>query len=226
VWTALLAVGWALMYLPQLPGSYHLAPSLPAPSTRGFASALYVSLAALGSVGSSDITPEPGWLRIVTVLETVVGLAMITAWITWVLSIYPVLAERRAFSRTVDVLRRAEPDAQDAIDHTPADALAGLLRGLAADIVKIDARLTQSAVTYYFQEHAPEATLSAQLPYVLALAHEAERCENETVRYHGRMLRLSIERLLRMIDDRFLQTGSRNPDELLTALAKDHLRQT
>jgi hypothetical protein len=66
----------------------------------------------LTSLGASDITPKSPATRLVGVSEPVLGLVLISAWITWVLSTYPVIAERRASEREVDLMRRAEPDAR------------------------------------------------------------------------------------------------------------------
>lgn len=224
VWTMGLVLGWSCIYWPRLPGDFHTASGLPPAATHGFVTALYISLAALTGTGASDITPVVGWLRIATMLESLVGLGMITAWITWVLSIYPVLAERRAFARKIALLRSAEASPERAVEATPPDILAPLLGEIAAEVVHVDAQFRQSAVTYYFHQRSPDATLPDVLPYVLALARAAEQSTVEAIRYQGRLLRRAVELLVTELARRFLGRRSGSCEELLAALARDHLR--
>jgi hypothetical protein len=223
-WVVLISLGWALLYWPRLPTEFRVDASLPPAATHGFFTALYVSLSTMATLGASDLTPKVAGLRIITVLEGLVGLVMITAWITWVLSIQPVLAARRAFARRVALLQAAEARPERAVSATPTEMLAALLRSLTEDVVHIDADLRQSSVTYYFQQGSADATLSAQLPYVLALARLAEREKNEAVRYHGRLLRMAVETLVSELGARFLGIHEGRCEEILAGLAKDHLR--
>src|SRR5689334_11755858 len=74
VWTAMIAVGGALIYWPRLPAAFHVADGIPREATRGFGTALYLSLTTLTSVGSTDIAPTAAWLRIAFGLESLFGL--------------------------------------------------------------------------------------------------------------------------------------------------------
>jgi hypothetical protein len=109
MWTGLLTLGFALVYWPGLPEGFHASPGLPAWAARGPGTALYVSLASLTTLSSSDVLPLTDALRYAVTLQSLLGVALITAWITWVLSIYPVLAQRRAFAREVALLRETHP---------------------------------------------------------------------------------------------------------------------
>src|SRR5206468_942622 len=109
VWTGLTGLAFALIYWPRLPAGFHVDRALPAAAQHGFATALYVSLASVTTIGSADVTPQTIGLRMAVTLESLIGLVIVTAWITWVLSVYPVLAERRTFIREVIQLRRVYP---------------------------------------------------------------------------------------------------------------------
>jgi hypothetical protein len=224
VWTALVATGVALVYVPQLPDGFHVAAGVPAQATHGFVTAMYVSLAMLTSVGASDLTPKAPLVRMIAVVEPILGLVLISAWITWVLSIYPVIATRRAFARQVDLLRRAQPDPARVVADAPRDAVAALLRSLTEQTVKITSELAQLRVTYYFQDPSARLTLAAQLPYVGALAAAAESRPREPLIAHdGTSLRLAVEDLLADIGDQYLGLHGAPPERVLAALARDHL---
>lgn len=225
MWTGLLAVGWALIYLPQLPGSYDLAPGLAPSAASGFGTALYVSLATLTTLGANDITPVPDWLRLATAFESLVGAALITAWITWVLSIYPVLAQRRALTYEIRELRRAHPRAEELAGEVPGEVVSEMLRSLTEQILRAGAELGQTRVSYYFQKRSEDLTLARQLPYVLALARAVESSGQEpALSGRGLLLRGAIEALLRVVAAQFLDVDpDEPPDRIIEALARDHL---
>jgi hypothetical protein len=164
-------------------------------------------------------------LRYGTALESLLGLVMFTAWITWVLSVYPVLAERRAFARQVGIFRAAHPSPAATVAEAPRDAVAAVLLSLSRDVLKVGVRLCQSHVTYYFHNDSPESTLAAQLPYVLDLARAAEESGPEPgIRHSGRMLRLATEETLSRLGVQFLGLPEHAPPAtILRALARDHL---
>ncbi len=224
VWTVLLGVGWALIYWPRLPADFHVAGGLTGPASHGFLSALYVSMSTLTTIGASDLTPRVGALRLIYTAEGLVGLVMITAWITWVLSIYPVIAERRAFTREVMTLRQAEPRPGTAVREAPVETSADVLRTLTEQVIRIGSQLQQSRVTYYFQNEDPNVALAEQLPWALSYAHAAEERGTEpAIRRHGVLLRTAIEQLLTQIGAEFLGLPDAPPGRIIMALAEDHL---
>jgi hypothetical protein len=223
-WTALLAVGWALLYWPRLTTGYHVESSLPLRAVSGFRAALYVSLSTMTNLGAPDFAPRDDTLRFFTMIEALVGPVLITSWITWVLSIYPVLAERRVFAREVALLRRAEPSATVAIGHLSPIVLAEALRSLADKLLRIHASLEQSRVTYYFQNQPEDSSIAGQLPWVLELGREAVRIgADETVCHHGRFLCSALDGLAADIGKQFLSLEGATTDELLRAIREDHM---
>ena len=56
-WAGLLALGWALIFMPQLPGGFNFDPGLNPAAHTGFVDALYISLVNLTSLGYGDISP-------------------------------------------------------------------------------------------------------------------------------------------------------------------------
>ena len=223
-WTGLLLLGWALLYWPRLPQQFNPNPHLPPDATHGFLTAIYVSLASITTLSASDLTPQSWLMRLVVALESFVGPVLFTAWITWVLGIYPVIASRRAFAREVELLRRAQPDPDAAVRELPDGVLAGTLRSLTEQVLMMGAHLRQSRVTYYFQNDSVESTLTRQFPYALALGRAAEsRGADPAARHHGAMLRMAVEMVLGEMGKQFLDMEHAPPERVLDAMAEDHL---
>ena len=107
----------------------------------------------------------------------------------------------------------------------PRDSVIDLLRDLTAQIVRVTTQLTQTRISYYFQNERAELSLAANLPYVRQLATAAEHQEREPlVRQFGARLRMAIDELLREIGEYHLGMRA-DPDRILDALARDHLRE-
>jgi hypothetical protein len=212
-----------LIYWPRLPKAFNVAPGVPGSAAHGFGAALYVSLADVTTMGAGNLTPVGSVARIATTLESFVGPAILTAWVTWVLSIYPILADRRAFAYQSDLLRRTYGDPISVVRDCPAYAIVEILYSLTRQVLEITAELRQSRVTYYFQSEAIQASLTAQLPFVLYIAREAERAgSNYSIHHHGRMLRIAIDEFLEDVGAAFVNAKGCSSDEILAALARDH----
>ena len=106
-WALLLAVGWALILWPQLEDGFRLHQSA---GGVGFTDALHVSLTTLTTVGSPDVIPEADWLRVVLPMEALLGFGLLSASVSYLLLIYPVLARRRSLAYEVSLLHKAERD--------------------------------------------------------------------------------------------------------------------
>lgn len=68
----------------------------------------------LTTLGYGDVTPVSDWLRLLAPLEAAVSFALLTAGVAWLMSIYPILARRRALAHEVTLLR--ETSQQTGID--------------------------------------------------------------------------------------------------------------
>ena len=72
----------------------------------GLDDALYLSMVNLTSLGYGDIVPTGEVLRFLGPLETLIGLGLLTASISWILLLYRVLADYRSLSREISLLLR------------------------------------------------------------------------------------------------------------------------
>lgn len=107
-WVALLWVGYALIYLPDV-------------DSLGFSSdvrfegsdwvaALYLSGTVLTTLGLGDVAAQTDGLRLLVVLESAGGLGIFTAALGYLPAIYTVVSELRTSAEAVSDLRATTPE--------------------------------------------------------------------------------------------------------------------
>ena len=96
-WAMLTWFGFALIYLPNLQSGFAFDQSVASEHRHGLFVALNLSLGALITLseGTNAVLPLMQSLRAV---EAVLGFGLLTASVSWLLSIYPVLELRRAIA--------------------------------------------------------------------------------------------------------------------------------
>ncbi len=223
-WAALLILGWALVFWPQMPGGFRFQPGVEAAGSN-FVHALNVSLVTLTTLGFGDITPKAELLRVVVPLEALVGFGLLTLSISWLLLTYPVLARRRSLAYEIWLLRVAETDTGVSLDHLEPAAAERVYAELTSRLVAVERDLVNFPTSYYFAEADPRFSLPAVAPYLLMLGRRGNE-DGKPAR-----IRLRADLLLRAVHD-FARTTAGfhrrdvgTPDEMLRAYAQDHLRE-
>ncbi|MFD9036007.1 potassium channel family protein [Streptomyces sp. NPDC059567] len=89
---------WTLIYWPHLPEGFVYSDVLRPADRVGLLNAVHVSLVTLSTLGLGDIAPTEGWLRVVAPMEGLIGFALLSATVSWILGIHPALARRRALA--------------------------------------------------------------------------------------------------------------------------------
>jgi hypothetical protein len=218
-WVALIVLGWTLIYWPHLAEGFFISEGLKETSRGGFLDALYLSMVTLATLGFGDIVPTDEWLRIAVPVQALLGFALLTAAVTWVLQIYPALTHRRALAIRLSLLRRA--DAVRVLAGEDVPMAANLLEDIAGELVQARVDLTQYAETYYFRDGDESASLAATIETALHLAHAAEHSPRADLRFAGKLLDLALGDFARLVDEQFLRVGG--PTEaVLSAYAADH----
>lgn len=222
VWALMLAVGWALIYWPFLPGEFRFASPL-VPSTQdGFDDALYVSLVALSTLGFGDVTPTASWLRVVATAQGLVGFALLTAGISWILTLYPVLTRRRAFASRILVLDAASRRTGVRVaERDPADA-ARLLDDVSAQLTVLRADLMLSPISYYFHDSEPGVALPRALPLALHVADEAGRSDSASVRHAAASLTGALDAFAALVGSAHLGVHDAPTAAILVAYEREH----
>lgn len=222
-WAALLTFGWALLLTPHMPGDFQFTGA----HSGRFVDSLYVSLTTLTTVGFGDVTPESGWLRLVTPLEALVGFGLLTASVSWLLSIYPVLSRRRSLAYEIHLLTAAERKVGvDVAALAPAEA-EGVYSELTSRLVAVERDMVAFPVAYYFAPGDERFSLAAAMPALLSLAEEGRAREaSDAARLRATMLRTAIDDFARTTAIRFHGSRAESTEELLADYARDHLTPT
>lgn len=218
MWGVLAVIGWALLYLPHVPGGFQSATDFGGRGS-GLLDALYISMVTISTLGFGDVVPTSPWLRVANPLEALFGFALLTVAVSWVLQIYPALTRRRVLAIRLTLLRRA--DTLNELPFLDSPIAAGLLESLATDIVGVRVDLSEYSETYYFREDEPGTSLAATLGYAAALGQAGASSRRADVRLAAAFLNCVLDDFAGVLDSRFLHTGG-SLSELLDAYAADH----
>jgi hypothetical protein len=223
-WAALLVLGWALIYWPWMPEGYLLAPGVDPSALGGFADALYLSLVTLGTLGFGDIVPAASGLRLAAPMEGLVGFGLLTASLTWVLSLYPVLRRMRTLAEEVLTLEAAcDGDVRAALDRIPSEAAAGIVSALAGRLIETRTDLVQTELVYYFHSGDRLHALADALPVLLRLAEDASADGRPPeLRLAGRRLGIALDAIAETLAADILRRPGLSVEETLRAYAEDH----
>jgi hypothetical protein len=222
-WAGLLVLGWALLFWPHMPGGFRFDAGVEA-AGPDFVHALNVSLVTLTTLGFGDITPTSEALRLILPLEALLGFGMLSASISWLVSIYPALSRRRSLAYEISLLRAAEAEHELSLDALPPDAVDRLLAELTSRLVAVERDLVHFPISYYFSAGDPRFSLPATAPYLLELARRGiDETQPTIVRFRARLLMQAIDDLARTTATRFHGSGATTPEELLRGYARDHL---
>lgn len=201
-WTLLLVLGFACVYWRHLDDSFTFVSNLEPGANVGFTDSVYFSAVTLATLGYGDVAAATTPWRIVAVFEATIGLALLTAAVSWLLSIYAALQRRRALGGLVSAICESElPSPQ-------------LIESVAAAVQSVRADLSQHSATYYFHARDASLVLAAGLP---ALEHLASHSQ----RQGGRTLDASLRGFGETLRTGFL-TDARGPREAVAAYAADH----
>ncbi len=193
-WAALLAAGWAFVLMPQLPGGFNFAAGLNPATHSGFVDALYISLVNLTSLGYGDITPASSLLRILGPVETLFGLGLLTASISWLLSIYNAISRRDSLAHEVHLAREAEERLGEKMVEADPRLLESMLASFAAQLIRIRRDLIHFPIMHYFRTEDDERALAGLLPFLNSLADEASgEGRPQALRVRAEILRMAID---------------------------------
>ena len=211
-WILGLLVGFALIYVPYIDGFARDGDiGFEGPA---FVRSLYVSSVALTTVGFGDVVATTNPLRLATTAEAGAGLAAITAAITYVLSLYPLIAVHRSTALRLNDLGLQDPDgaaaAAVAEDHSEIEAVA-------ADLTELHQDLRRFAVLYYFDAHDDAENmprlLQGSLMLMLTLRWGLETDPASPRRLQAAALTTTLTRLMADFEEEYLGEAGDGDDE-------------
>jgi Ion channel len=222
-WAGLLILGWALIFWPHVPGSFRFDAGI---EGRGsdFVHALNLSLVTLTTLGFGDITPTSEALRLIVPLEALLGFGLLSASISWLVSVYPALSRRRSLAYEISLMRVAEVEDNLSLEALTPDVAERLLAELTSRLVAVERDLVHFPISYYFSAADARFSLPVAAPYLLEVARRGmDEAQPITVRFRARLLIQAIDDLARTTATRFHGSGATTAEDLLGEYARDHL---
>lgn len=172
-WTAMLVLGWALIFLPQLPEGFNYAQGLYPAEHDSFVDALYISLVNLTSLGYGDISPASWGLRLLGPIETLFGLGLLTASISWLISIYRAIGRRDALAHEILLLKEAEARMEEPLAEADPKLLQEILTSFADGLIVVRRDLIHFPISHFFVSEDDRLALSELFPFLRKLIDEA-----------------------------------------------------
>jgi hypothetical protein len=222
-WGVSVVVGFACIYRPFLPGHFVFNPGLDAHSFNSFLSAINLSMASLITV-TLGVQTNSAWLQLATSAEAVLGFVILTASISWILSIYPVIEHRRSLAHEVSLLHFAEERGIRHIEQLKTAELQSLLLGFATQLTTIRTELSQFPITYFFQERDDKSALAPSLYYLAAIAEDVVSTRDD-VKMSAAVMGGAIDDLIELIEKKYLKKAHAHRWGALDALLRDHRRE-
>jgi Ion channel len=221
-WAALLVVGWALVFLPQMPQGFHFDVGLDPTQHSGFLDAIYVSLVNLTSLGYGDISPASPAMRMLGPIETMFGLGLLTASISWLIQIYNSISRRDSLSHEVALAKEAEEKLGEKLADADPQLLESMLAGFSEQLIRSRRDLIHFPIVHYFRTEDEERALAGLLPFLDSLAAEAgEESRPHSLRVRAEILRMAIDDFAETLRWRLLVPGE-STDETLRHYQADH----
>jgi hypothetical protein len=221
-WVALVTLGGALVFMPRLPDEFVVAPGLEPGQTSGFLDAIYVSLVNLTSLGFGDVVPRQVGVRLLAPIQALIGLGLLTASVSWILSIYGVIRDMRGLAREISLLCDAcEAPGPDFAQLEPLDQ-AAILRGLTSRLISVRRDLQHFPITYYFHSREPAHALSLSLERLRELVGEPDPTARPEVAVERGRLEAAAGELLELVAVEFLRSPELEPPETLRLWQADH----
>jgi hypothetical protein len=220
-WSALVIAGFAVMLWPHFPDDYVVTEG--AGRDGGIGDALYLSMVNLTSLGYGDIVPAATGLRYLGPLETLIGLGLLTASISWILILYRVLSDSRTLSDEIALLGETEREAGVRMNQMAPEAAARILSDVTSRLIAVRDDLAHSPIAYYFHPRQRRHALPAVLPGLIGVVDDCSVPDAPPeLRFDAEMLRRAIEQLLATINTEFLRGSAGSSAETLAAYQRDH----
>ncbi|HWF47077.1 MAG TPA: ion channel [Bryobacteraceae bacterium] len=220
-WALLQAFGFALIYWMAFPQDFELNPGTQSGTAHGFWMILYYSLEVMTTLGLGDVMPKTNWLRLLTTFQALMGFALLTASLSYIVLIYPALGRLRSLARRTEILVQAA-------QKTGIDVVSGSAEGLIGDltdsVIQAGVDFIHFPLIYYFHSDRRQSSLAHSLPDLLRFAKDGSKPDApDRVRLAAATLQAALEDLARVLSRRFLHASSDEPGPVFDAYIEDHI---
>ena len=220
LWIVLIAVGWALIYLPYFPEGFSYSGVDPA-DYHPFLESLTYSLVALTTLGLGDVVPADPAIRLLSPLEALTGFALLSAAVSWSMQLYPALARRRTLAIELTTLHTAGITALPEQRLSPEYA-AAVIGSVTRAFAESTADLVQNTEIFYFTERDERLSAPRAIRYAIELRDAALRSAAADVRAAGTLLGHTLDELARVLTDQYPHITGESTDDVLRAVAGSH----
>ncbi|WP_250533162.1 ion channel [Caballeronia sp. AZ10_KS36] len=161
-WTLCLTLGDALLLWPALGDSVR---SSSGPTPTDFAAAVYAAATSLSITGSSDFIPHTNAYRMVYLVGSFVGTAVVTLTLSYLLQLYGALQRQNTLGQQLFFLTRETGDAVElirglAVGQHPETAYS-MLSDAAQSLSSVHESLRIYPITFFFRYPEPHFSLAA-----------------------------------------------------------------
>jgi hypothetical protein len=223
VWGGLVCFGFAFLLWPFFPEDFAMSGAAIGGGGH-FGDALYLSMVNLTSLGYGDIVATEDVLRFLGPVETLIGLGLLTASISWILLLHRVLSDYRSLSHEIQLLSQAERTTGTTVAGIEPATSARILGDLTSRVVAMRDDLVHSPIAYYFHPRDPRHALPVLLPTLIEVIDQCSRPDHAAeLRLQAAMLGASLDELLSAIAEEFLGRHDFQRAEALSAYQRDHL---
>jgi Ion channel len=220
-WLTLVSLGFALIYYGALPQNFRTNTGVLPPATDRFWSAMYFSLEVMTTLGLGDIAPATPTLRLIATAQALIGFALLTASVSWIVLLYPAFGRMRLLARTVSLLVSAEQKMGIKLSDTESELF---LATLARDVVRIRVDLVHFPIVYYFASKDKEASVAHALGSLTRFAAEASSPEHSpALRLAAASLDCALNDFAALLLENFLRLAAKDRSTVFRQYATDHL---
>lgn len=219
-WAALVTIGFGFVFWGFYPDGFSQRLPIHESLVGRLWSVFYFSLVCLTTLGSTEVVPKEHWIDVVAGLESLIGISLVTASVTWIVLIYPALGRTRTLARRVYTLARAQR--QSGVDLLTVDPSV-MLSELGTSVLRARVDFVHFPMIYYFHVHAESTSIGQFLLDLSNLAERASANQNiDRVRIGAAVLKIALEDLAQVLRERFVPWAPSDPSSVFTAVADDH----
>jgi len=196
-WVVVVTFGFTLIYFPLIPGQI----SGEATSSGAGAQLLHSLAWSFGALSFRmfDMHVSPNGLKLVVALEGLIGIAMITASVSWLVLLFPALERTRFLVRKTFALVRAKQTSHTKIESD------WLVTDMADRVIQARIDLVLFPILLNFYSVDPSHTLARALPHLQQIADEELGGDSSPqLRFAATYLREALLDFCRMLSDRIL----------------------
>jgi hypothetical protein len=216
----MLVLGFGLIYYPWYPEGFRTSTGeIPSGSAR-FLSALYFSFETLITLGYGDLVPNGTAVRFLSATEGLIGFGLLTASVSSIVLLYPVLARMRLLGRRIGYCVKAQREAGVSIAESGSDVL---LVALAEDVTNTRIDLVHFPIAYYFATDDVDASVPRWVLQLVRIAREGlSPNAPPNVRLAAAVLDCALTDFAHHLGERFIDMDSSDREAVFRAVATDH----